>query len=413
MGIQKSRIFSRLTNLLWLFLPPVTLFVCVYFIEKTEHPALTMLLKNMNWLIYVCLGVSSLVAMQFGRSRLVYACALLVLFIPDTGPFTGPNGYLSSTNFIFSQLAFSYLFLSKDKGFSLLNTGASLLVLGSLWFITFLSAPEINLASQPLLLIIDEFLLNISRYTNTVFQPVEMLFFCIAALIGLVRFVVKLDNTHNALFLILLIISFVHFSINNQLTQLSLVFLSMLIAYSVMKDSFTMAFKDELTTIPSRRALMQYVQTLGRKYTVVMSDIDHFKKFNDTYGHDVGDEVLKLVASKLNKVLGGGKTFRYGGEEFVIIFPRKTAKEAVPFVEIVRQVIADYDVAIRTKPRPAKAPKTKSKPKKEKIVKVTTSFGIAQRTKEAAEFEQVMKQADLALYAAKKAGRNCVKVAKQ
>jgi diguanylate cyclase (GGDEF)-like protein len=175
-----------------------------------------------------------------------------------------------------------------------------------------------------------------------------------------------------------------------------------------------MAFKDELTGIPSRRALMQYVQTLGRKYTVVMSDIDHFKKFNDTYGHDVGDEVLKLVASKLNKVTGGGKTFRFGGEEFIIVFPRKSAIEVTPFVEVVRQTIADYDIALRAKPRPPK-PKNQSakKPAKEKIVKVTTSFGVAHRTKEHSDFASIMKQADIALYAAKKGGRNCVKVAKQ
>jgi GGDEF domain-containing protein len=192
-----------------------------------------------------------------------------------------------------------------------------------------------------------------------------------------------------------------------------------LFCYSVLKDSFTMAFKDELTGIPSRRALMQYVQTLGRKYTVVMADIDHFKKFNDTYGHDVGDEVLKLVASKLDKVTGGGKTFRFGGEEFIIVFPRKTSPEVMPFVELVRQTIADYDIALRVKPRPPKPKKPLAnknvvkKPAKEKIVKVTTSFGVAQRTKEYSDFANIMKQADIALYAAKKAGRNCVKMAKQ
>jgi diguanylate cyclase (GGDEF)-like protein len=178
-----------------------------------------------------------------------------------------------------------------------------------------------------------------------------------------------------------------------------------------------MAFMDELTDIPSRRALMQFVQTLGRKYVVVMSDIDHFKKFNDTYGHDVGDEVLKLVASKLAQVQGGGKTFRFGGEEFVIIFPHKTAEQVAPIVELVRQTIADYGIALRVKPRPTKPNKTQkgltNKTSKTKIVKVTTSFGIAQRTAENLDFPSIMKQADIALYGAKKAGRNCIQVAKQ
>jgi GGDEF domain-containing protein len=204
----------------------------------------------------------------------------------------------------------------------------------------------------------------------------------------------------------------------------TIISLMSLFCYSILKDSFMMAFRDELTDIPSRRALVQYVQTLGRKYSVVMCDIDHFKKFNDTYGHDVGDEVLKLVASKLNNISGGGKTFRFGGEEFIIIFPRKTAAQVILFVEEVRRTIADYDITLRASPRPPKSKKLLAKKllakktftKKittEKIVKVTSSFGIAQRTKEYSSFDNIMKQADIALYAAKKKGRNCVKVANQ
>ena len=124
--------------------------------------------------------------------------------------------------------------------------------------------------------------------------------------------------------------------------------------YPVLKDRFTMVFKDELTGITSRRALMQYVQTLGRKYTVVMSDIDHFKKVNDTYSHHVGDEVLKLVASKLDKVTEGGKKLRFHGEEFIIILHREISKEVMPFVELVRKTIADYDITLGAKPRPPK-----------------------------------------------------------
>jgi diguanylate cyclase (GGDEF)-like protein len=54
-----------------------------------------------------------------------------------------------------------------------------------------------------------------------------------------------------------------------------------------------------------------------------MSDVDHFKRFNDTHGHDVGDQVLRLVASKLSKVSGGGRAYRYGGEEFALVFRRQ------------------------------------------------------------------------------------------
>ncbi|MGB0734344.1 MAG: GGDEF domain-containing protein, partial [Pontibacterium sp.] len=99
----------------------------------------------------------------------------------------------------------------------------------------------------------------------------------------------------------------------------------MTMAVAVMRSGSDMAYIDELTEIPGRRALQRKLSLIGKRYTLVMVDIDHFKKFNDTYGHDVGDQVLRLVASKLAKVNGGGSAFRYGGEEFTLLFPRKTA----------------------------------------------------------------------------------------
>jgi len=79
--------------------------------------------------------------------------------------------------------------------------------------------------------------------------------------------------------------------------------------------------------LPSRRALIERLPSLGRRYTVAMVDVDHFKNFNDTYGHDAGDQVLRMVASRLGEVSGGGTAFRYGGEEFTILFPGKGGKE--------------------------------------------------------------------------------------
>ncbi|MCF2948978.1 GGDEF domain-containing protein [Paraglaciecola aquimarina] len=414
-----SKIISKIKHFCWLFLTPLALFIGLVFTLQIHHPALDIIFLNLNWLIYLCIALSSVIALFFGQSRLVYACFILLYLTPVAGPFLGPDvGYLT-IKYIFIQLAFTHLIFSRDKGFSPLNTVISLVFLGVIWLISFFAVPQLNPIVDAWYSAPGNLLLELSRSFDYVIGPLEFVILCFTLTLCLLRFIWLTTNTHNALFSCIVITGFIQFSNNTQIMQLGVVFLSLLIGYSVIRDSFTMAFKDELTGIPSRRAMMQYVQTLGRKYSVVMSDIDHFKKFNDTYGHDVGDEVLKLVASKLNKVTGGGKTFRFGGEEFVIIFPRKNANEVLPFVEVVRQVIADYDIALRTKPRPAKAPKASNKkgglkqPAKEKIVKVTSSFGVAQRTKGSPEFTQVMKQADLALYAAKKAGRNCVKVAKQ
>ncbi|WP_231295677.1 GGDEF domain-containing protein [Colwellia sp. PAMC 21821] len=176
---------------------------------------------------------------------------------------------------------------------------------------------------------------------------------------------------------------------------------------AVVVDSYFLAYRDELTALPSRRALNQLALSLGRKYTLAMLDIDHFKKFNDTYGHDIGDQVLKLVASKLAQVKASGKVFRYGGEEFTIVFSGKTTEQALPALEAVRQAVEDYKIVIRQEQRKTKQARTNKKSSENKTVSVTISIGLAARVSKLS-FEQTLKLADQALYRAKKSGRNKV-----
>ncbi|WP_293749231.1 GGDEF domain-containing protein [uncultured Paraglaciecola sp.] len=407
-----SPVLYRLTNFCWLFLPTLLFFSALfgaYFFYTTLFQSW---LVNLWWMSYASLTIAGIIAWQFGRSRLVYACLLMMLIAADKQ--LALTAELLDIRYAGILCGFVFLLYSRDKGFSAINLCFSIAVLLLLFVFSWIAIPLLQIASQTWLSSLDSLLFQLSPDIRSLVTPFNSLLLIMGLVIGLVRLLFRTDNTHNALFFALLLSALMQIYPDADFTLISMLSLASLFCYSVLKDSFTMAFKDELTGIPSRRALMQYVQTLGRKYTVVMSDIDHFKKFNDTYGHDVGDEVLKLVASKLNKVTGGGKTFRFGGEEFIIVFPRKSAIEVTPFVEVVRQTIADYDIALRAKPRPPK-PKNQSakKPAKEKIVKVTTSFGVAHRTKEHSDFASIMKQADIALYAAKKGGRNCVKVAKQ
>ncbi|SFX77805.1 GGDEF domain-containing protein [Marinospirillum alkaliphilum] len=189
------------------------------------------------------------------------------------------------------------------------------------------------------------------------------------------------------------------------ITSLAVLMLSL----AVLHEAFHMAFRDDLTGLPGRRALNERLQRLGRNYAIAMSDVDHFKKFNDTYGHDIGDQVLKMVAAQLNKVSGGGKAYRYGGEEFTLVFPGKTAEEARPYLEKLREAIEAYQVRIRdTASRPAdnKTGKQKRHGSQADSVSVTISMGVAERTSELNSPEEVIKAADKALYKAKEAGRN-------
>jgi diguanylate cyclase (GGDEF)-like protein len=175
-----------------------------------------------------------------------------------------------------------------------------------------------------------------------------------------------------------------------------------------IEASFTMAYIDELTGLPGRRSLNEMLLNLGKNYTIAMIDVDRFKKFNDTYGHKTGDQVLKMIASRLGKISGGAKTFRYGGEEFTAIFAGKSVEDAVSHVEGFRKAVETTLFTVRGRGRRTKNAKNrgdKSGPTR-KQVKVTVSIGLASPVEQAADPEKVIKAADKKLYKAKKTGRN-------
>ena len=183
----------------------------------------------------------------------------------------------------------------------------------------------------------------------------------------------------------------------------------------VLETSHAMAFRDELTGLPARRSLWRELDSAGRLYAVGMVDIDHFKQFNDQHGHDIGDQVLRLVGSCLGRVTGGGKAFRYGGEEFAIVFPGKDRDHAYGHLEVLRKTIEESEFTVRRlvrRRRQSKATKTKKTTtrRKQPTVKlsVTVSIGVAERSKQNPTDEAVVKAADRALFRAKKKGRNRV-----
>jgi diguanylate cyclase (GGDEF)-like protein len=184
----------------------------------------------------------------------------------------------------------------------------------------------------------------------------------------------------------------------------------MLIITSI-EASFTLAYVDDLTGLPGRRSLNQSLVNLGKRYAIAMIDVDHFKKFNDRYGHKTGDQVLKMIASKLRDISGGARVFRYGGEEFTAIFPGKDAEESMPYLEKYRRTIEYTPFVVRGKTRRRGTSKSRGKIKLSglKRAKVTVSIGVAAPDKDLTDPERVLKAADRALYGAKKAGRNRVK----
>lgn len=176
---------------------------------------------------------------------------------------------------------------------------------------------------------------------------------------------------------------------------------------ALVHDAYRMAYIDTLTGVPSRRALEERFLRLGSNYIIAMVDIDFFKKFNDKFGHDIGDDVLKLVAKELSHIKNGGKAYRYGGEEFTILFSGKKKEDCIMALEEIREHIFRRGFVIRDKNRPEKAPKEIQKATSVKKERLSVSIGVAVSTKGKTP-QEIIKIADDALYKAKESGRNCL-----
>jgi diguanylate cyclase (GGDEF)-like protein len=184
----------------------------------------------------------------------------------------------------------------------------------------------------------------------------------------------------------------------------------LVLVVAAVESAYAMAYRDELTGLPARRALNDALQRVGGTYTVAMVDVDHFKKFNDTHGHDVGDQVLRMVAGRLADVPGGGRAFRYGGEEFTVLFPGKTAEESAPHLETLRTAVAGATFTLRAQQRTQpKAGSARARGASARALGVTVSIGAAQARSSSLP-DDVVKAADKALYRAKEGGRNRVAI---
>jgi diguanylate cyclase (GGDEF)-like protein len=185
-----------------------------------------------------------------------------------------------------------------------------------------------------------------------------------------------------------------------------LVTAGLILVVSLIETSHRMAYGDELTGLPGRRALDEALPRLGGQYAIAMVDIDHFKRFNDEHGHDAGDQLLRMVGVALTRIAGGGRPFRYGGEEFAVLFPGKSVEETLPHLESFRKTIERSSFTLRRRDRPATKPKTPPPAGKRRRVAVTVSIGVAEPGDGRIEPVDVIKAADAALYRAKHAGRN-------
>jgi diguanylate cyclase (GGDEF)-like protein len=387
-------------------------------------------LPAVNFLNYAILAVGLLLAWRFHSSRAFFALLALLLaeqaiFYSSGGrvPLAGAGRAAFDAISLLLPLNFILLSLMSESGLTLSQT----IPMGLVLFLQSISV-AVFCRDTP------------AASTHAAHRVVTSLSlpdyswaaFAAAALLLLIRIFWLRKPLDSGLFWSLITFFLaLHFGAVGRIATTYLAVSAFSLSLSIVETSYQLAYHDELTSLPSRRAFNDVVANLQVPYSIAMVDIDHFKRCNDTYGHDTGDQVLQLVASRLGAVTGGGQAFRCGGEEFVVVFKGRTAGEVIEHVERLRSRIEASPFLLRSNPDRRYTPRgpdrrnLKGRTPKARMsaghvirrlakvqspaqISVTVSIGVAAGTQADAAAEAVIEAADRALYRAKSAGRNRV-----
>ncbi len=366
---------------------------------------------------YLLGAANLLLGFLFNQSRLLLAAFnllgayALIQFCLQT-PLQQPDTYvLFSLLSLLMPINHLVICLAPERG--LLNRGAWLRLLVplaaylALWFLWHQQLLGYWLGHLPMLL------LDLIAENHYLSEGATWLF-AITLILNAIVFSLRRTRADAALFVSLLTMPALFFWFDlKQISPLLFTCIQLMLCQALISHSHQLAFIDELTGLPARRALQEQLSSLGQRYTLAMMDIDHFKQFNDRHGHDAGDQVLRMVAAQLKQVGGGGRVFRYGGEEFTVLFRGKTEADVLPHLEQLRESIAHYPLHLRQPNRSenTKVGRQQRQPGKkardsDKALQVTISIGLCERGPMQLHSDEVMQLADKALYAAKRAGRN-------
>jgi len=403
--------------------------ICLLAVAALLHTgAITLSTALITFAFYGALIAGLLMAWRFHSSRIFLALVVLFLAQRAISYFTGghvaasgPGSTALAAVGLLLPLNFVLLSFEQEKGFTFSSVApAGLLLFVQSVFVAVLSRPEPFAAQHAL------------RHPQ-VAAPLPfatLLAFSAAAVVLLIRFLLFHKPVENGL-LWTLAAAFLalRFGGVGRIASAYFATAAFLLAVSIVETSYLLAYHDELTTLPSRRAFHDALLRVVPPYSIAMVDIDHFKRCNDTYGHDTGDQVLRLVASRLSRVSGGGQAYRCGGEEFAILFPGKTTSDVVEHLEKLRSGIEASTLRLRGKDRrqDARGPDRRSSrgrgrsPDRKAIrqllsststteISVTASIGVA-TSRQDCSAEEIVQAADKALYRAKAAGRNRIETA--
>jgi diguanylate cyclase (GGDEF)-like protein len=384
-----------------------------------------------NFYYYAVFGGGILLSLRFNSSRIFFALLVLFLghhaieFFASPGVHSGPGRIALESVALLLPLNFLLFAFVREHGLAIHSILPRIgLVFVESVFVAVICRPDET--SAPALL--HPAFVNQHWFSWTRIPQFSWFFFVVTCAVLLVRFAMRRNPVESGLLWSLAAAFFaLQIGAVGAAPRAYVATAGLILFSSIIENSYVLAYHDELTTLPARRAFNDALLRLQTPYSIAVVDIDHFKNFNDSYGHDTGDQVLCMVAARLAQVTGGGQAYRIGGEEFSILFPGKTASESFDHLELLRKKIESSIFHVRRqqdrraqphgpdrrRAASKKASRTRTQPKNPSVqeLSVTVSIGVAEASMSTRDPDPVIRSADKAVYRAKDSGRNRVEMA--
>ncbi len=357
---------------------------------------------------YAVLAAALLLGWRFNRSRLVFTVALLALtqYVLDGGIATPQQRFFFHATTFLLPLNLALVALLPERG-TVTPAGIVRWVLIAVQVIVVAFVAR-SFPADATALLRTRFLPAVLTSWTPLAQPAVVAFLAIGVVLVLAWMGEPQSAVRGYTYALIAVFLGLTWKAAGPGQEIWLATAGLVLVVAVVEASYLMAYRDGLTELPGRRALNEALPRLSGQFTVAMVDVDHFKRFNDRYGHDAGDHVLRLVASRLAHAAGGGTAYRYGGEEFALIFPGKGAEECLPHLEELRETVETSRFTMRRRFRPRNKPSAPKGRKTREAIVITVSIGVAEKNHRHSTPDQVVQAADKALYRAKEAGRNRV-----
>ncbi len=365
---------------------------------------------------YVVLAAGIWIGWHFNRSRLIFviitlalADRFLLIFAEGSGASVGAGRIVYNSVCILLPLNLVVFSLVKERGFLTWHGKWPLgMVLVQIIVVTVIGAWK-QLGMSPYL---EHSFIKLPLFDLIPMAQPGLIAFGAAFFFLIFRYVQHRSSIECAFFWTL-VSSFFALALGD-IGPMSTIFFAtagLVLAISVIETSFNLSFYDDLTGLPARRAFNETLSKIGRHYTVAMIEVDSFKKINDRYGLPVGDQVLRMIATKLEKVTGGGLSYRYSGQRFAVVFPVKFVDETIPHLESLRKGVEIYSFILRGPKRPREKPANPEKYRgPQKRISLTIAIGVTERIDNKVKSKFVIKGADQALLNAQSKGGNQIAI---